>query len=126
VDGSKYANAAVAAVAERAWPKGTEVRLVNGMWKIPAATANHMLGEIAAWVARENARVKEAMDAAFARLKAAGLKTSVELKDDEPRQLLVREAESWEADPVAPRKQGFFRQRSDLPPIQKNLAAVGF
>lgn len=100
IDGSKYANSAVAAVAQRTWPEGTEVRLVNGMWKIPAATANHMLGEIAAWVARENARVKEAMDAAFARLKAAGLNASVVLKDEEPRQLLVSEAESWGADAI--------------------------
>jgi nucleotide-binding universal stress UspA family protein len=109
IDGSKYANAAVAAVARRTWPAGTEVRLINGMWKMPASTANHMLGEIAAWVARENARIKEAMDAAFAALKTAGLKASVVLKDEEPRQLLVAEAESWGADAVFVGSKGMSR-----------------
>jgi nucleotide-binding universal stress UspA family protein len=109
IDGSKYANAAVSAVAERTWPAGTEVRLVNGMWKMPAATANQMLSEIAAWVARENARIKEAMDAAFSTLKAAGLKASVVLKDDEPRQLLVAEAESWGADSIFVGSKGMGR-----------------
>jgi nucleotide-binding universal stress UspA family protein len=109
IDGSKYADAAVNAVAERAWPKGTEARLVNGMYKIPAATADHTLREIAAWVARENARVKKAMDAALATLKSAGLATEVVLKDEEPRQLLLNEAQSWGADAIFVGSKGMGR-----------------
>jgi nucleotide-binding universal stress UspA family protein len=98
IDGSKYANAAVQVVASRNWPGGTEVRLVNGMWNIPAAAPDHTLKPIADWIARENARVKEALDSAFTTLKLAGVKTSVVVKDEEPKVLLCNEAESWGAD----------------------------
>jgi nucleotide-binding universal stress UspA family protein len=98
IDGSKYANAAVQVVASRDWPQGTEVRLVSGMWKIPAAAPDHTLKPIADWIARENKRVKEALDSASTTLKSAGLKTTVVVKDEEPKILLCNEAESWEAD----------------------------
>jgi nucleotide-binding universal stress UspA family protein len=98
IDGSKYANAAVQVVASRNWPRGTEVRLVNGMWNIPAAAPDHTLKPIADWIARENARVKEALDSAFKTLKLAGVNTSVVVKDEEPKVLLCNEAESWGAD----------------------------
>jgi nucleotide-binding universal stress UspA family protein len=98
IDGSKYANAAVQVVASRNWPQGTEMRLVNGMWRLPATAPDHTLKPIADWIARENARVKEALDSAFTKLQLAGLKTSVVVKDEEPKVLLSNEAESWGAD----------------------------
>ncbi|MFN0109397.1 MAG: universal stress protein [Blastocatellia bacterium] len=109
IDGSKYANAAVDAVAKRVWPLGAEVRLVNGTWQIPAATANHMLSQIAEWVASENARVKAAMDDGFDKLKSAGLKPSIVVKDDEPRRLIISEAESWDADSIFVGSKGMGR-----------------
>lgn len=98
IDGSKYANAAVKGVAARNWPSGTEVRLLNGMWRIPAAPPDRTLKPIADWIARENARVKEAIDSAFTTLKLVGLRTSVLVKDEEPKGLLCSEAEQWDAD----------------------------
>jgi nucleotide-binding universal stress UspA family protein len=98
VDGSKGAEAAVNVVATRHWPKGSEARLVNACWKIPPATSQHMLNQIAEWIAAENAKVKEMTDAAVKKLKQVGLKTSVVMKDEEPKVLLLGEAEGWDAD----------------------------
>lgn len=109
IDGSKYADAAVDSVVQRVWPAGTEVRLVNGTWQIPTTTANHMLSQIADWVANEKLRVKAALDDGFAKLKSAGLKPSVVVKDDEPRQLIVSEAESWDADSIFVGSKGMGR-----------------
>jgi nucleotide-binding universal stress UspA family protein len=98
IDGSKGAQSAVDVVAARHWPAGTEVRLVNACWKIPPTTSQHMLTEIAHWIEDENARVKAMADAAFTKLKEAGLHPSVAIKEEEPRILLLNEAESWKAD----------------------------
>jgi nucleotide-binding universal stress UspA family protein len=100
IDGSKYAKSAVEVVASRYWPKGTEVRLVNGMWRTPANAPDHAFKPIADWIARENARVKEAIDSALRALKSAGLNTSVLVRDEEPKTLLCGEAEEWKADSI--------------------------
>jgi nucleotide-binding universal stress UspA family protein len=100
IDGSRYANEAVRGVASRNWPKGSEVRLVNGMWSLPAAAPDHTLKPIADWITRENARVKEAIDSAFTTLRLAGLRTSVLVRDEEPKGLLCSEAEEWDADSI--------------------------
>jgi nucleotide-binding universal stress UspA family protein len=59
-----------------------------------------MLNRIAGWVAEEHARVKAAIDAAVEKLRRAGLRTSVVMKEEEPKALLLNEAESWNADCV--------------------------
>jgi nucleotide-binding universal stress UspA family protein len=98
VDGSKGAGAAINAVATRDWPVGTEVRLVNGCWKIPIATSQHLLAQVAAWVEAERTRVREMAEAAVKRLEQAGLNTTVVVKDEDPKVLLLTEAEGWDAD----------------------------
>jgi nucleotide-binding universal stress UspA family protein len=59
-----------------------------------------MLNRIAAWVAEENARFKAAIEAAVEKLRRAGLQTSVVVKEEEPKALLLNEAEGWNADCV--------------------------
>lgn len=98
IDGSRYAEAAVRAVAERHWPKETEVRLVNATLPVPTMSSTRLLVQIGAWVASENARTKAALDAATTTLGAAGLKTSVVARDEDPKLLLSAEAASWTAD----------------------------
>jgi nucleotide-binding universal stress UspA family protein len=68
------------------------------MWNLPSVVAEPALKQIADWVARERARVKVALDAAARTLKAAGLKVTVVVKDEEPKHLLCGEAESFGAD----------------------------
>jgi nucleotide-binding universal stress UspA family protein len=41
-----------------------------------------------------------AIDAAFEKLRQAGLRTSVVVKEEEPKALLLNEAEGWNADCV--------------------------
>ena len=100
VDGSKGSEAAAAVVAARHWPPGSEARVVNAAWKMPLVTSEPTLLQIAEWVARENARVALAVESAERQLKAAGLATSIVMKEEEPKQLILNEAETWGADSI--------------------------
>jgi nucleotide-binding universal stress UspA family protein len=69
---------AVAAVGSRAWPKGSEARII---------------------IAREP--LEPAMDGAAAeKLRAAGLTTSEIRRDGDPVNVLIKEAEEWDADSI--------------------------
>src|SRR5262245_54914924 len=100
VDGSKGSEEAVNVVASRHWPENSEARIVNACWRIPTATSEPMLNRVAGWIAEEHARVKVAVDAALEKLRQAGLRTSVVVKEEEPKALLLNEAEGWNADCV--------------------------
>jgi nucleotide-binding universal stress UspA family protein len=100
VDGSKGAKAAVEVAAARHWPSGSAARIVAATWKMPVMSSESTLLRIAEWVARENARVTLAVESAERKLQAAGLLTSVVMREEEPKQLLLSEAESWGADSV--------------------------
>ncbi len=124
IDGSKHATAAVEAVAKRKWPAGTEVRLVNGAWKIPMAASEPMLAQITAAVARERTWVQEALDKATETLTQAGLAVSVVVRDEEPRHLLCREAEEWDADCIFVGSRGTGRlERLLIGSISSSVAA---
>lgn len=109
VDGSKGAEAAVATVAARKWPAGSEVRIVNATWAMPQLTSQHMVGPITQWITEEKARVQKMIDEAVSRLNAAGLKTAVVVKEEDPKRLLVAEAESWGADCIFAGAKGMGR-----------------
>jgi nucleotide-binding universal stress UspA family protein len=98
IDGSKGSKEAVNVVASRHWPENSEARIVNACWRIPTATSEPMLNRIAGWVAEEHTRVKVAIDVAVEELRQAGLRTSVVMKEEEPKALLLNEAEGWNAD----------------------------
>ncbi len=100
VDGSEGAEAAIDAVAERQWPRGTEARIVNVSWKLSIAASEQILSRLADWDAAENARINRMVESAAERLRVAGLVTSVVVKEKEPKRLLLSEAESWGADCV--------------------------
>jgi nucleotide-binding universal stress UspA family protein len=98
VDGSKGSEEAVNLVASRRWPENSEARIAHACWRIPTATSEPMLNRIAGWVAEEQVRVKTAIDAAVEKLRLAGLRTSVVVREEDPKALLLNEAESWNAD----------------------------
>ncbi len=100
VDGSKGAEAAVGAVAERQWPRGAEARVVNSSWKIPIAPSEKALSHFAERDAGENGVAEGMVEAAAERLQAAGFATSVATEDEEPKRLLLSEAENWGADSI--------------------------
>jgi nucleotide-binding universal stress UspA family protein len=124
VDGSKGAEAAVEAVAGRKWPAGSEVRIVNATWAAPQITSHRMVGPIIAWIDEEKARVKKMIDEAVGRLSAAGLKTGAVMKVEEPKRLLIAEAESWGADCIFVGARGMGRiERFLLGSVSSAVAA---
>src|SRR5215475_381006 len=83
VDGSKGSEEAVNAVASRHWPENSEARIVNACWRIPTTTSEPLLNRIAGWIAEEQARIKMTIDVAVEKLRRAGLRTSVVVKEEE-------------------------------------------
>lgn len=77
-NGSPDAEAAVAAVAARTWPAGSEARLI---------TARH-------------ATTPAAQQAAAAQLRAAGLNVSEVERAGDPAHVLIHESEEWNADSI--------------------------
>ena len=98
VDGSKGAEAAVEAVAARKWPAGSEVRIINATWATPQITSNQGVGPIITWIAEEKVRINKMIDEAVGKLRAAALRTEVVVKEEDPKRLLIAEAENWGAD----------------------------
>jgi nucleotide-binding universal stress UspA family protein len=77
-NGAQDSEAALNAVASRAWPESSEARLI---------TAHNLLSSDALVVAAE-------------KLRKAGLMTREINRDGEPGQVLIREAEEWNADSI--------------------------
>ena len=114
VDGSPGAEAAVRAVASRQWPEGSEACVVNGLWVIPPVSEEeemheHIAMQAAEWVAREKPVAEEIVGSAVEQLKAAGLATTAIIKVEEPKRLLLSEAERWDADCVFVGARGLSR-----------------
>jgi nucleotide-binding universal stress UspA family protein len=124
VDGSKGAEAAVEAVAARKWPAGSEARIVNATWAAPQLASRRMAGQIIAWINEEKARIKKMVDEAVGMLSAAGLKTDAVIKEEEPKRLLIAEAESWGADCIFVGARGMGRvERFLLGSVSSAVAA---
>ena len=104
VDGSAGAEAAVASVAARLWPAGSEVRLVSVldtfMWTKPDPQEPAVLKWVDADDENDRERVMEVFEPLVEKLRAAGLKTTVELRKGNPKHVIVEEAEGWDADCV--------------------------
>jgi nucleotide-binding universal stress UspA family protein len=100
IDGSAIAEAAVAAIAARHWPAGSRVCLLNADFNVSPMAAEYVLKAIASWIAEERARVAHSVEQARQTLESAGLTVEVVVKPGEPKELLLREAESWQADTI--------------------------
>lgn len=102
VDGSRDCARAVDAVAGRAWPKGSAVRLVTAVDN-PLVTAGFVAGwSVQRWIDEEDRRENQwihRMSAHFgSKLRAAGLSVTVGVSIGDPKHLLVDEAARWGAD----------------------------
>jgi nucleotide-binding universal stress UspA family protein len=112
-DGSDYSKAAVNSVAERPWPKGSEVRIVSAM-EIPYAPTTE------AWVlpsgyntelervAREQAEaaVKDAVERIESG-KASGLEIITKIISGSAREVTLDEAKRWDADLIVLGSHGY-------------------
>jgi nucleotide-binding universal stress UspA family protein len=103
VDGSDGARWAVFAVATRAWPAGTEVRLVvvDDGSALTRADVRLRLEEVFTG-GDEGPPINAHLMAEGARmvLADAGLNASVEVREGDPRRVLVDEARGWAADSI--------------------------
>jgi nucleotide-binding universal stress UspA family protein len=104
LDGSGDSEAAVAAVAARTWPAGSEARLATAVdLKIttamvgPEELRSRWVGaddeQTETWVGKMLAEMSE-------QLRAAGLQVSTLERFEDPKQLLLDEAKSWKADAI--------------------------
>jgi nucleotide-binding universal stress UspA family protein len=123
-DGSKGADAAVEAIAARKWRAGSEVRIVSATLATPQLTSHRMAGLIITWIAEEKARIKKMIDEAADKLRAAALKTEAVVKEEDPKRLLIAEAESWGADCIFVGARGMGRiERFLLGSVSSAVAA---
>jgi nucleotide-binding universal stress UspA family protein len=124
VDGSEGADAAVETVARRKWPAGSEARIVYATWATPHIASDHGIGPINKWILEEKVRVKKLIYEAADKLSAAGLRTHVMVKEEDPKRLLIAEAESWGADCIFVGARGMGRiERFMLGSVSSAVAA---
>jgi nucleotide-binding universal stress UspA family protein len=102
VDGSLPSEAAVRAVAERTWPAGTVVAVVNVVEPSLRAAVAEIPHEDAAEIQRQHeARldwIEAVATAAHRQLEIPGLVPERHVLDGEPKSTLLEWAESWRAD----------------------------
>jgi nucleotide-binding universal stress UspA family protein len=102
-DGSRGAEAAVQAVASRQWPEGSEARVVSGFQTLPMFSAQleqheNFAAQVAEWIGEARHRATEINTSAAEKLRKSRLITSSVVKEKNPKQLLLSEAEDWDAD----------------------------
>lgn len=105
IDGSTNSQAALNAVADRTWPKGSEVRLVAALDTVLClGAASEEEPKTIKWfeVSNENdlSSLRQAFEQLGDKLRKFGLTVSLEFKKGDPKQILIEEAESWQADSI--------------------------
>ena len=112
-DGSDYSKAAVNSVAERPWPQGSEVKIISAMevpfaptteaWVLP----NNYYSELDR-VAREQAEaaVKDAVERIESG-KASGLEIITKIIRGSAGEVILDEAERWNADMIVLGSHGY-------------------
>ena len=112
-DGSDYSKAAVNSVAERPWPEGSEVKIITAMeipyapttepWVMPDSYSSELDR-----VAREQAEaaVKDAVERIESG-KASGLEMITKIISGSAGEVILDEAESWDADLIVLGSHGY-------------------
>jgi nucleotide-binding universal stress UspA family protein len=112
-DGSDCSKAAVNSIAERPWPEGSEVKIVYAMeipyvpttetWVLPDSYYKELER-----VTKEQAEaaVKYAAERIRSR-RTAGLEVTTMIKSGSPKEVILDEAESWDADLIVLGSHGY-------------------
>ncbi|HEX2919411.1 MAG TPA: universal stress protein [Edaphobacter sp.] len=111
VDGSKYTDVVVNSLIGRAWPEKSEVRVISVAHTIPYITDPLLIG-LACQLDLEKAEVARATKLAEEVAKkishkAPGLKVSTTVPSGSPKNLIVEEAENWNADLIMLGSHGY-------------------
>lgn len=104
VDGWPASLKAVGAVAARAWPEGSEARVVAVHDPLTPSLVGRLIPPVKEWVSENNAQevswIEQAVVKAAEELRAAGLNASPLVLEGEPKRALVETAEEWRADSI--------------------------
>lgn len=102
VDNSPDSNAAVDAVSKREWPHRTEARLLAVVGTTIVVTSEPTELPVLAWIEGEDEgdldKARRIFEPTADKLRSAGLDANVIIKEGNPKEQIVEEAESWEAD----------------------------
>jgi nucleotide-binding universal stress UspA family protein len=119
-DGSSDADAAVAAVARRSWPAGSEARVITAVHHRVLAPLG---GDALPPDPFTTASAEQIANRAADRLRLAGLKTSTKIVSGDPKYALVGAAREWDADCVFCGARGLSRaERFLLGSVSTSLA----
>jgi nucleotide-binding universal stress UspA family protein len=112
-DGSEYSKAAVNSVGERPWPEGSEVKIISAMeisyapatetWVLPDGYYSELER-----VARDHAEaaVKDAVERIESG-KASGFEITTKIISGSAREVILGEAERWDADLIVLGSHGY-------------------
>jgi nucleotide-binding universal stress UspA family protein len=103
LDGSPDAELAMEAVAERAWPPGSEAHLMTVLDNRLSILTPSLIPRLARWSSAadsvdDQAWIERMMNIAKDKLQTAGLKISCEVISGAPSQRLLDAAVDWQAD----------------------------
>jgi nucleotide-binding universal stress UspA family protein len=111
IDGSKCSDAAIEEVARRPWPKDTELKIITAV-EIPIMVAAEPWAASADYFEELEVAMREAakaiIDAALVKLgkTSQNVKLTTEIIQGPPRQVIVDEAERWNADLIVMGSRG--------------------
>lgn len=101
IDGSLGAEAAVGELLHRKFPAGTEARFIIACDPLRPSLVGYLMPKVIEWVDESNIGEREwARDVVrqqAERLNHLGLHLSYEVKEGDPRRVLLEEAEDWQA-----------------------------
>jgi nucleotide-binding universal stress UspA family protein len=103
-DGSDDANTALDALLARAWPEGTEVHIISAV-DLRMITAISYLSVfvdelLTATEEEDHAIIKRLSDQAVEKLRAAGLIAKSLTAEGDPKKMILKHAEEWQADMI--------------------------
>jgi nucleotide-binding universal stress UspA family protein len=116
IDGSAHSHAAVAAFAAQPWPKGTQVEILTAIHPSIPLFMDVTLVLAAAHVEQENRQLRQApelLEAArnLIRDAAPAVTVTTRIVEGVPADMIVREANEWDADLVVVGSHGHGRVR---------------
>jgi nucleotide-binding universal stress UspA family protein len=111
IDGSPGSGAAVREMASRAWPAGSQVRLIAAMDPLTPTFIGRLIPPLSATVEESNREdrewVQKILGEAATLLKEAAVKVTTDIREGDPKQALVEAAEGWGVDCIFVGSTGF-------------------
>jgi nucleotide-binding universal stress UspA family protein len=103
-DGSTGAHLAVERVARRDWGENAEVCLIAAVHSLVPTTIGRFIPPVKQWIREDFESEKHLMeklaDRSMHLLKDAGLKVKLNIREGNPKEILVEESAKWQADSI--------------------------